>query len=110
MRRAIIAGAALLFCGIVAARSNTEPLVFVFLRVDKPNDIALLRPMIAPDVGVQLDSGSRNLSPNAVLHCSTVTREHHATVEGQTSTVSELLLKCGEQTFVVKTLDFTPSR
>jgi hypothetical protein len=110
MRRAIIAGAALLFCGIVAARSKTEPLVFVFLRVDKTHAVALLRPMMAPDIGVQLDSGAEHLSQNAVLHCSAVSREHIATIERQTSTVSELLLKCAEQTFVVKTLDFSPSR
>jgi hypothetical protein len=110
MRRAFIGGALLLFCGAVAARSKTESLLFVFLRVDNEHDIAILRPMIAPDIGVQLDSGPRQLAPGAVLTCEMVPREHDAIVEGQVSKVSELLLDCGGHKFVVKTLDFRPSR
>jgi hypothetical protein len=107
MRRAFIAGATLLFCGAIAARSKTEPLVFVFLRVDRTQDVAILRPRIAPDIGAQLDSGSRQLKQGTVLQCVPSMREHHAIVEGQTSKVTDLLLNCGDQTFVVKTLDFT---
>jgi hypothetical protein len=105
MRRAFIAGATLLFCGAIAARSKTEPLVFV--RVDRTQGIAILRPMIAPDIGAQLDSGSRELKQGAVLQCTAVTREHHGIVEGQLTTVTELTLNCGDQRFVVKGLDFT---
>jgi|SRR5271170_2873218 len=106
MRRAFIAGATLLFCGAIAARSKTEPLVFVLLHVDHTQDVAILRPMIAPDIGAQLDSGSHQLTQGTVLRCTASTREHHALVEGQTATITDVLLNCGEQTFVVKTLDF----
>jgi hypothetical protein len=110
MRRAFIGGALLLFCGTVATRSKTESLLFVFLRVDQEHDIAILRPMIAPDIGVQLDSGPRQLAPGTVLTCEIVPREHDAIVEGQVSKVSELLLDCGGHKFAVKTLDFRPQR
>jgi len=107
MRRAIIAVAALLLFGAITARSKPDPLVFVFLRTDPAEDVALLRPMIAPDIGVQLDSGSRALKPGTVLRCQTTTREHPAIVEGQVTKVMDLLLDCGDQKFVVKGLDFS---
>lgn len=102
-----------MLCGALTARSlpapagKTEQLVFVFLRVDPVQDVAILRPMIAPDIGVQLDSGPRELKRGTVLHCATSIREHPAIVEDQKATVSELLLDCGDHKFVVKGLDFT---
>ena len=107
MRRIITAGAALLFCGVIAARSKTEPLVFVFRGVDRAQDVAILRPMIAPDIAVQLDSGSSKLERGAVLQCQTATREHAAIVEGQISKVSEMILDCDDYKFAVKALDFS---
>jgi hypothetical protein len=108
MQRTLIAGATLLLCGAIAARSKTEPLVFVFLRVDRAHDVAILRPMIAPDIGAQWESGMSGLKPGTVLQCSAVTREYHAIVEGQASTVTDLMLNCGDQKFVVKSLAFAP--
>jgi hypothetical protein len=110
VRRAFITGGLLLLCGAIAARSKTESLLFVFLRVDHVHDIAILRPMIAPDIGVQLDSGPRQLAPGTVLTCEMLPREHDAIVEGQVSKVSEIVLDCGDHKFVVKTLDFSPTR
>jgi len=110
MRRIVIGGMALVFCGAITARSKPESLVFVFLRVDRERDVAILRPMIAPDIGVQLDSGPRQLAPGTVLTCEMVGREHDAIVEGQLGKVSELVLDCKEHKFVVKTLDFAPNR
>jgi hypothetical protein len=110
MRRAFLAGMGLLVCGVIAAREKRDPLVFVFLRVDREKGVALLRPMIAPDIGVQLDSGPRNLEQGTVLNCASLVRTHGAIVEGQLAQVTDLLLDCGEQKFVVKTLDFTPRR
>src|SRR3981189_788591 len=72
MRRALISGGVLLLCGAVAARGKTESLLFVFLRVDHEHDNAILRPMIAPDIGVQLDSGPPQLTPGTVLACEMV--------------------------------------
>jgi len=66
--------------------------------------------MIAPDIGVQLDSGPRHLDPGTVLTCEMVSREHDAIVDGQVSKVSEMVLDCAEHKFVVKTLDFRPRR
>src|SRR5258707_9558044 len=63
MRRIVIGGMALLLGGAIAARGKTESLLFVFLRVDHKQDVAILRPMIAPDIGVQLDSGPGQLTP-----------------------------------------------
>lgn len=63
--------------------------------------------MIAPDIGVQLDSGPRELKRGTVLHCTTSIREHPAIVEEQKATISELLLDCGDHKFVVKGLDFS---
>ncbi len=110
MRRALIGGTLLLFCGAIAARSKSDPLVFVFLRVDHDHDVALLRPMIAPDIGVQLDSGPRELKPGTVLQCASSLREHDAIVESQIAKVTDLLLECGDRKFVVKSLDFNPRR
>jgi hypothetical protein len=109
MRRAFIGGTLLLFCAAIAARSKTEPLLFVFLRVDREKEIAILRPMIAPD-SVQFDSGPRQLAPGSVLTCEMLAREHAAIVEGQVGKISEIVLDCGEHKFVVKTLDFRPQR
>ena len=96
--------------GTIAARGKTESLVFVFLRVDHQQGVAILRPMIAPDIGVQLDSGPRQLAPGTVLTCEMVARQHDAIVEGQLGKVSELVLDCKEHKFIVKTLDFAPNR
>ncbi len=108
MRRILIGGIALLLCGVITAHSKPDPLVFVFLRVDHEQDIAVLRPMIAPDIGVQLDSGPRELKPGSVLQCAASMREHPAIVEGQVGKVSDLVLDCGDHKFVVKTLEFSP--
>jgi hypothetical protein len=110
MRRAFIGGLLLLLLAAIVARSKTQSLLFVFLRVDHDRDIAILRPMVAPDIGVQLDSGPRQLAPGTVLTCEMQGREHDAVVEGQVSKVSEIVLDCGGHKFVVKTLDFTPER
>src|SRR5882724_8319427 len=110
MRRIVIGGTALLLWGAIAARSKPESLLFVFLRVDHGQDIAILRPMIAPDIGVQRDSGPRQLAPGTVLTCKMLAREHDAIVEGQVGKVSEIVLNCGGHKFVVKTLDFRPQR
>jgi len=108
MRRILIGGLALLMCGAISARNKSDPLMFVFVRVDHEKDVAILRPMIALDIGVQLDSGPRDLKPGTVLRCTESARTHDAIVESQISTVSEMLLDCGDYKFVVKTLDFTP--
>ena len=110
MRRAFIGGLLLLLLAAIAARSKTESLLFVFLRVDHQQDVAILRPMIAPDIGVQLDSGPRQLDSGSVLTCEMVAREHPAIVEGRIGKVSEIVLDCGGHKFVVKTLDFRPQR
>jgi hypothetical protein len=108
MRRVFIGGITLLLCGAISARNNRTPLVFVFLRVDEDHGFALLRPMIAPDLAVQLDSGPGKLKPGTVLQCEALTREHDALVESQIAKVTELVLDCGDHKFVVKAVDFMP--
>src|SRR6267154_975878 len=108
MRRILICGFALLLCGGISARSKNDPLMFVFIRVDAQQDVAILRPMVAPDIGVQLDSGPRELKPGTVLRCATSLREHDAIVETHMAKVTDLVLDCGDQKFVVKSLDFFP--
>jgi len=108
MRRILIGGIALLLCGGISARSKRDPLMFVFLRVDHAQDVAILRPMIAPDIGVQLASGPRELKPGAVLRCAASLRDHDAIVETKIAKVTDLMLDCGEHKFVVKSLDFSP--
>jgi hypothetical protein len=108
MRRILIGGILLLVCGAIPARSKPDPLMFVFVRVDTKQGVAILRPMIALDIGVQLDSGARGLKPGTVLRCAESSRTHDAIVETQISTVTEMLLDCGDYKFVVKALDFTP--
>jgi hypothetical protein len=108
MKRLFIGGIGLLLCGGLFARSKTDPLMFVFLRVDREHDVAILRPMIAPDIGVQLDSGPRELKPGTVLQCASSIREHDAIVETKIAKVTDLVLDCGDHKFVVKTIDFNP--
>src|SRR6266571_8248832 len=108
MRKVFIAAIVFLLCGGISARRKHEPLMFVFLRVDHEKDVAILRPMIAPNIGVQLDSGPRELKPGTVLQCQSSRREHDAIVEGQIAKVSDLMLDCGDQKFVVKTVEFSP--
>lgn len=114
MRRVFIGGMLLLVCGAITAHSKPDPLVFIFLRVDRTQGVAYLRPMIAPDIGVQLDSGPREMKRGTVLHCTTSIREHPAIVEEQKATIGELILDClsadeagGDRKFVVKGLDFS---
>jgi hypothetical protein len=108
MRRIIISGITVLLCGAIATRSKTDPLMFVFLRVDPEREVAILRPMIAPDIGVQLDSGPGELKPGTVLRCAASLRDHDAIVETKIAKVTDLVLDCGEHRFVVKSLDFSP--
>jgi hypothetical protein len=107
MRKAFILGAALLLCCAISARPKPAPLTFVFLSVDRAEGVAYLRPMIAPDLGVQLMSGPQKLERGAVLRCGQSTQTQPAIVDGQVSTVSELVLVCGRQKFVVTGLDFS---
>jgi hypothetical protein len=107
MKRVFVGGITLLLCGAIAASSKTDPLVFLFLRVDHEQGVAYLRPMIAPDIGVQLASGSSKIAPGAVLRCKPSTQSQAALVDGQVATVSELVLNCGDHKFIVKGLDFT---
>ena len=107
MQRIFIGAIAVLLCGAISARSKSDPLVFVFLRIDRERDVAILRPMIAPDIGVQLDSGPRELKPGTVLQCASLLREHDAIVESRIAKVTDLVLDCGEHKFVVKTLEFS---
>ena len=99
-----------------SASAKDNPLVFVFLRVDTEQNLAILRPMIAPDIGVQLDSGlpagagSRKLEQRTVLQCRAATREHDALIDGQISKFSEMFLDCGDHKFAVKAIDFSPQR
>jgi hypothetical protein len=93
-----------LLCGVAAPKK--ESLMFTFVRVDHEHQLAMLRPMISPDIGVQLDSGPRQLEAGTVLTCAMVERAHSAIVEGQSGKVSEIVLECGEHKFVVKSLDF----
>src|SRR5437867_5045058 len=110
MRPIAIGGVLLLLGGSICTYSKPEPLVFVFLRVDAAQDLAMLRPMIAPDIGVQLDSGTRELKQGTVLRCGLSAREHAAIVEGKVGRVNEMVLDCGERKFIVKTIDFRPRR
>ncbi len=107
MRRALLAASALLFCGAIVAREKAEPLLCIFIRVDREKDIAVLRPMIAPDIGVQLIAEAPKLDPGAVLRCVPSTHAQAAIVDGQVATVSELVLTCGDHKFIVKGLDFS---
>jgi hypothetical protein len=93
--------------GLPALASKPDPLMFVFLRVDTGQQVAMLRPMIAPDIGVELASWPETVKPGAVLRCQASTRERHAIIEGQTATVSDLVLNCDGDKLVVKGLDFT---
>lgn len=97
-----------MLCGVLTAHRKQESPVFVFRGVDKERNVAMLHPMIAPDIGVQLDSGGKEIKPGAILRCTTSEREYQAIVEGQKATVTDLVLDCGENKFVVKGIDFTP--
>jgi hypothetical protein len=108
MRRIFSGGIALFLCGVISARNKRDPLMFVFLRVDRAQDVAILRPMIPPDIGVQLDSGPRELKKGTVLQCWSSVREHDAIVETKIAKVTDLVLDCGDHKFVVKTIDFSP--
>jgi hypothetical protein len=119
MQRTFIGGISLLLGGAIftpvlpvttplsAVPGKTETLFFVFRGLDQAENVAILRPMIAPDIGVQLGKGPTRLERGAVLQCQPLTREHDALIDGQISKISELVLVCGDRQFVVKGLDFT---
>jgi len=110
MRRAFLAGVALFLAGAIAAREKTEPIFFLFVRVDPGKEVVILRPMISPDIGVQLIAGTPGtpkLDPRTVFRCVPSTHERPAIVDGQLATVSELILDCGDHKFIVKGLEFT---
>jgi len=109
MPRVFIGGICLLLCGVISTRGKSDPPMFVFVRVDRDKGVAVLRPMIAPDIGVQVESGPHELKPGAVLHCEPLPREHDAVVDTQIAKVTDLALDCGEHKFVVKSLDFRPA-
>jgi hypothetical protein len=108
MRRIVTCGALLLLFGVIAAQSRTESLAFVFRGLDHQQDLAILHPLIAPDIGVQLDAGSRKLERGAVLNCKASVRTRSAIVESEIGQLGEMVLDCGEHKFVVKALDFDP--
>src|SRR5258708_13404441 len=108
MRRVLIGGITLLLCGVISARTKSDALMFVFLRGDHEQGIGILRPMIAPDIGVQLDSGPREMKAGTVLRCKASVRDHDAIVETHIAKVTDLMLDCGEREFVVKTVEFSP--
>lgn len=81
-------------------------ITFVFRGVDQKQKIGVLRPMLAPDLGVQLDSGQEMIARGEVLSCTPEMRTHAAIVEGQPATVSEQILRCGDRVFVVKGIIF----
>ena len=124
MQRLLISGLAFLLGAVLLvciARSKPETgeaypagksalLDFVFVRVDPDQKLAVLRPMVAPDIGVQLDSGSPQLEKHTVLQCHSFTRERGAIVDGQLGNFVETVLDCGEYKFVVKGIDFSPRR
>jgi hypothetical protein len=113
VRRVLVTGIVLSFFialvarGLAAVVAQSEKLVFVFRGLDQAENVAILRPMIAPDIGVQLDKGPTKLERGAVLQCQPFTRERDALIDGQISKISELVLNCGDHQFVVKGLDFT---
>jgi hypothetical protein len=108
MRRIVTCGALLLLSGAIAAQSRTESLVFVFRGLDPQQDLAILHPLIAPDIGVQLDAGPRNLEGGAMLNCKASVRTRSAIIESKIGQLSEMVLDCGEHKFVIKALDFDP--
>jgi hypothetical protein len=107
MRRVFLAGAALLLAGVIAAREKAEPVFFLFVRVNREKEVVVLRPMISPDIGVQLVAGAPKLDPGMVFRCVPSTHEQAALVDGQVASVSELILDCGDHKFLVKGLDFS---
>jgi hypothetical protein len=106
MQRALLAGVGLLLAGAIAAREKTEPLIFVFLRVERGQNVTFLRPMIAPDIGVQLVADAPEPDSGSVLRCVPSTHTQPAIVNGQVTTITELVLTCGDHKFIVKGLDF----
>jgi hypothetical protein len=106
---ALLLGYAIAARSLLAVAGKTKSLVFLFRGVDHKQDLAILHPLVAPDIGVQLDSGPRNLDRGSVLTCEAQLREHPGIVEGQPAKVSDLLLDCGDHKFVVKNLDFNPN-
>lgn len=108
MLRVLIGGAVLLLFGGATAHRKQELPVFVFLGINQKQNVAMLRPMVAPDIGVQFDSGAGDIKPGTILRCKTSEREYPAIVDGQLAKVTDLVLDCGESKFVVKGIDFSP--
>ena len=110
---AVILGLILLAAGPAPAGSSggdapaAEKVVFVFRGVDQKRGVAVLRPAIAVDLGVQLDSGETKVLPaGEVLRCEEKLRSRKAMVDGEAAEVTELLLDCGKRVFAVKGLIF----
>lgn len=65
------------------------------------NGFTILRPMIAPEVGVTVEAGAP-IAKYDVLRCAPGTRERTFSLDGVSHTVTELTLDCGPTKLVVK--------
>lgn len=79
-----------------APENQAARVAFVFRGVDQKSGVAVLAPLVAPAIGVQLDSGPRKIERGEVLHCRPEMRTHAAIIEGEPATVSEQILCCGD--------------
>lgn len=70
--------------------------------------MAILQPMIVPVIGVQIESGPLQITPNEVLRCKPAIRIYRAIVEDKASEVRETILLCRDRTLVVKAIGFDP--
>jgi hypothetical protein len=103
-----IVGAADEGTAAIAAQSKTDSLVLAFRGLDRQQELAILHPVIAPDIGVQLQAGPRKLERGAVLNCKASARTRSAIVESEIGQFSEMGLECGDHKFVVTAIDFDP--
>jgi hypothetical protein len=81
----------------------------VFAYEGNVGDVAVLRPMMSPRIGVQLMEGPREISAHEILVCKPGVERHSGTVDGKPAVVSIFTLTCDKRKFAVQSVEFEQS-
>lgn len=104
MKRFLCGGVLLSLCAWHSARAGLHGVPFVYKQAD--GDMAYLQPMYAPQIGVQLEKGPRQINKGEYLVCKPGVEKFKVVFEGKTTDVSSMTLACDDRVFIVRGIRF----